>query len=67
MRLVTVSGMVMMLLAVCFSPFQASATQYVQISESFVNVYKYLDPQSPVVKLAKNAIHLYLMQVGYSE
>ena len=66
MRLVTVSGIAMMLMAVCFSPFKATASQYVQISEPFVNVYQFLDPKSTVIKMVKKGDRLELIFAGTS-
>lgn len=66
MRCITLSGMVAMLLVVCFSPFKAGASQYVQISEPFVNVYEYLDPKSSVVKMVKKGDRLELIYAGTS-
>ena len=66
MRWITVSSMVAMFLVVCFSPFKATASQYVQITEPFVNVYEYLDPKSTVLKMAKKGDRLELIYAGTS-
>jgi hypothetical protein len=67
MRCITVSSMVAMFLVVCFTPFKApAASQYVQISDPFVNVYQYLDPKSTVLKMAKKGDRLELIYPGTS-
>jgi hypothetical protein len=40
--------------------------RFVLITEPFVNVYEVLDPQSPVVKLAKRGDRLELIDTGVS-
>jgi hypothetical protein len=67
MRWITISSVVAMFLVVCFSPFKASAaSQYVQITEPFVNVYEYLDPKSTVLKMVKKGDRLELIYAGTS-
>jgi hypothetical protein len=67
MRWITLSSMVALFLVVCFSPFKAAASsQYVQISEPFVNVYEYLDPKSTVIKMVKKGDQLELSYAGTS-
>jgi hypothetical protein len=67
MRWITLSSMAAMFLAVCFSPFNASAaSEFVQISEPFVNIYEYLDPKSTVIKMAKKGDRLELIYAGPS-
>ena len=49
----------------CFvSPVQAAAEKYVEIQNSFVNVYEFLDPKSAVIKQAKKGDHYELVYEG---
>lgn len=64
MRFITGASLAVMFLVVCFSPFKAAASQYVKISEPFVNVYEYLDPKSTVLKMAKKGDRLELIYAG---
>ncbi|MBN1128262.1 MAG: hypothetical protein JXA71_04715 [Chitinispirillaceae bacterium] len=67
MRWITVSSMAAMFMVFCFSPFNApEASQYVQISEPFVNIYEYLDPKSTVIKMAKKGDRIELIYAGPS-
>jgi hypothetical protein len=66
MRFITASSLAAVVLLVCFSPFKAAATQFVQISEPFVNVYELLDPKSTVVKMVKKGDRLELIFAGTS-
>ncbi|MBN2037336.1 MAG: hypothetical protein JW768_11385 [Chitinispirillaceae bacterium] len=67
MRVITLSSMMAMVMVLCFSPQNASAAgQYVQITESFVNVYEYLDPKSKVIKMAAKGDRLELIYAGPS-
>ncbi len=64
MRFFPVSALAAMFCAVCFSPLKATATQYVQISDPFVNVYEKLDPKSSVLKMVKKGDRLELIYPG---
>ncbi|MGA2506708.1 MAG: SH3 domain-containing protein [Chitinispirillaceae bacterium] len=64
MRFITATGIVAALSVLFFSPAKAAATQYVQISEPFVNVYEQLDPKSNVLKMVKKGDRLELDFAG---
>jgi hypothetical protein len=64
MRFITVSGIAAVIAIICFSPINASAAQYVQITEPFVNVYERLDPKSNVVKTAAKGERFELIFAG---
>jgi agmatine/peptidylarginine deiminase len=42
----------------------AASQQYVQITESFINVYERLDPKSPVIVMAKKGDRFDLIYAG---
>jgi hypothetical protein len=47
-----------------FSSSTAAAPKYVEIKNSFVNVYEFLDPKSNVIKQAKKGDHFELVYEG---
>lgn len=64
MRLAKVTGVCAAFFIACFSPLPASAAQYVQITEPFVNVYEKLDPKSSVIKTAAKGERFDLVFAG---
>jgi len=64
MRLITLAGIAVIFSVVFLSPFKAAATQYVKISDPFVNVYEKLDPKSNVLKMVKKGDRLELIYPG---
>jgi len=66
MRSVSVTGFAAVLALLLLSPFSIAAAtpQYVQITESFTNVYERLDPKSPVIIMAKRGDRFDLIYAG---
>jgi hypothetical protein len=64
MRFITLAGIAVIFSVVLLSPFKAAATQYVKISDPFVNVYEKLDPKSNVLKMVKRGDRLELIYPG---
>lgn len=66
MRSITAAGLsaATAIMVMCFFPVKTAATQYVQISEPFVNVYEQLDPKSNVLKMVKKGDRLELDFAG---
>jgi hypothetical protein len=64
MRSITLSISAATLAVLLLSPCKAAATQYVKISEPFVNVYEQLDPKSNVLKMVKKGDRLELDFAG---
>jgi|WetSurMetagenome_2_1015567.scaffolds.fasta_scaffold1309491_2 hypothetical protein len=66
MRFITAFTFLAVALVVFFAPSKASAAQYVQITEPFVNVYAELNPKSQVIKMVKKGDRLELNYPGVS-
>jgi hypothetical protein len=64
MRFITLAGIAVIFSVVLLSPFKAAATQYVKITDPFVNVYEKLDPKSNVLKMVKKGDRLDLLYPG---
>jgi hypothetical protein len=64
MRSLTAAGIIAAVLLACFLPVKATAAQYVQITEPFINVYERLDPKSNVLTMAKKGDRLDLIYAG---
>jgi hypothetical protein len=47
-----------------FSSCHAASAKYVEIKNSFVNIYEFLDPKSNVIKQAKKGDHYELVYEG---
>jgi hypothetical protein len=65
MKRLTVSLLCFFFLLVSFSTSHAAA-KYVEIKQSFVNVYEFLDPKSNVIIVAKKGDHFELVYEGRS-
>ena len=66
MRSVSFAGFAAVLALLLLSPLSVAAAsqQYVQITESFTNVYERLDPKSPVIVMAKKGDRFELIYAG---
>jgi hypothetical protein len=60
----TVSFICFIIFSAPFSSITAAAPKYVEIKNSFVNVYEFLDPKSNVIKQAKKGDHFELVYEG---
>ncbi len=63
MRLLTIS-LLLLTSVVMFTTRTFAQDQYVSVTSSFVNVYKDLDPKSPVVGTAHKGQYLPLLSIG---
>jgi hypothetical protein len=57
-------GLLMVLVAA--RPIHAEATKYVEITKPFANIYRFLDPKSELIKLAKRGEFYELVYEGTS-
>jgi hypothetical protein len=66
MRSVSITGFAAVLALLLLSPVSiaAASQQYVQITESFTNVYERLDPKSPVIVMAAKGDRFDLIYAG---
>ena len=64
MRFFIFAAALLCMLTISIPTAHAADSQYVEITESFANIYQFLDPKSPIIVQVKKSDHVELINAG---